>query len=128
MLAALLVAFAFALVCLLYDATTTQKGIKAGVAVEGNPLIVAAFGNKPSLLQCLAIDLPIRLALMTAFLFIPAPARYPLAWYAMGTGAFMVYGLKNVQGARQWNWMLKNPGKPLPQPTSIWQQFLGFWG
>jgi hypothetical protein len=125
---AVLITFIWAVLCLMYDALSTQKGLKAGVAVEGNPLIVAAYGNKPKLWQCLSIDGTIRVAMLLAALMLPAPADYPHSWHALFAGGFVVYGLKNIQGGRQWNWMLKNPGKKIPQLNSAWSQFVGFWG
>lgn len=128
MLIALLIAFAWAIFAVLFDYLYTQKGLKAGVAVEGNPMVVEFFGKEPKLWQCLILELPIRVGLLAAFLFLPAPASYPLAWKALGLGAFIVYGLKNLQGGLQWRWLLKHPGQKLPQPSSAWAQFLGFWG
>lgn len=47
MVLALLAAVAFAIGCDIYDVVLTEKGIKAGVAVEGNTFLV---GSKPSAL------------------------------------------------------------------------------
>ena len=126
MLIALFIAFVWALACLCYDAYETNRGIKAGVALEGNWLISAIWGKKPKFWQLLSVDVPIRLGL-AALALIPSP-MYPHAMTACAVGALTFAGVKNIQGARQWLWMFKNPGKTLPLMGSAWKQFIGFWG
>lgn len=123
---ALAASSAWALGCLLYDATETQKGIKAGVGTEGNSWITVFYGVKPTLLECLSIDVPIRVGL-AALAFIPTPA-YPHACIGLAVGALVVAGVKNIQGARQWKWCLANPTKKMPVMNTVWQQIVGFWG
>ena len=118
--------FAWALAGLCFDSYETNRGIKAGIGVEGNSWITFFYGNKPKLWQLLSVDVPIRVAL-AALAFIPSP-MYPHAMVACASGALAVAGLKNIQGAREWLWMFKNPGKKLPLMGSAWQQFIGFWG
>jgi hypothetical protein len=118
--------FAWALGCLFYDATETQKGIKAGVGVEGNSWITCFYGVKPTLLQCLSIDVPLRTA-MAALAFIPS-SMYPHVMIGPAVAALSVAGVKNIQGARQWKWCLANPTKTMPVMNTVWQQIIGFWG
>jgi hypothetical protein len=125
---ALIISFIFALACLLFDTHESVKGINEGIAVEGNPLIVAIWGNRPKFWQFLSVDCTIRVSMLLAAIFLPAPARYPASWYALFTGGFLLYGIKNIQGGRQWIWMERNLGKTIPKPTTIWQQIIGFWG
>lgn len=128
MLIGLLVCFVWAVICLGLDMHITNKGLRAGIAVEGNSLIVFfARTDKPALWQLIAVDGTLRL-LMLAFSFIPGPTRYPLTFCAMGIGMFVVAGFKNLQGYRQWSWMFSHKGERLPQQNSAWAQFMGFWG
>jgi hypothetical protein len=135
----LLACFAWAMGWLLYDATNTQKGIKAGVGVEGNSWITAFYGVKPSLFQCLSIDVPIRIAI-AALAFIPTPS-HPHVFLGGAVGGLVVAGVKNMQGGRAWKWMMTNPTRGLdsdgfPNPVkgtapvshSAWAKFVGFWG
>jgi hypothetical protein len=129
MLIALLICFLFAVICLCFDAIITNKGIKAGVAVEGNPLIVFfARTNKPALWQLFAIDGGLRAALLAFALFTPEPADFPHAWPALMIGGFIAFGLKNIMGYREWRWMFSHPGQLMPIPKTAWGQFIGFWG
>ena len=128
MLLALYLAFIWALAWLGFDSYYTNKGIKSGVAVEGNALIVAIWGNKPKLWQLWSVDGTIRAAMLAAALFVPSSEDYPKAWVALGIGAFIAYGFKNWQGGRQWKWVMKNPGKTVPWMNTFWEQFIGFWG
>lgn len=128
MLIALYIAFIWALAWLLFDSYYTNKGIKAGVAFEGNGMITFFWGNKPKFWQLWSVDGTLRLAILLAALFVPSSEAYPQAWRAMGIGAFIACGFKNWQGGRQWKWMFKNPGKTLPQTNTFWSKFLGFWG
>ena len=122
----LAVALTWALGWLLYDATETQKGIKSGVGVEGSPWITVFYGVKPSLIQCLSVDVPIRFGL-AAIAFIPTP-MYPHAMLGMAVGALVVAGVKNIQGGRQWKWCMANPTKKMPLMNTLWQKITGFWG
>ena|ERR1035437_9784634 len=128
MLIALYIAFVWALACLLFDSYYTNKGIKAGVAVEGNSMIVYFFNNKPKFWQLWAVDGTLRLAIFAAARFLPAPTDYPFTWVALGLGALIAAGFKNIQGGRQWLWMFKNPGKKIPLMNTLWSKIMGFWG
>lgn len=127
MLIALLICFVWAVICLVFDARITDRGIRAGVAVEGNSVIVLFFGTKPTLRQLFTVDGSIRVALL-GIGFIPGPADYPHAFAALMIGGLIVAGVKNVQGYRQWRWMFNHPGQKLPILNSAWEQFIGFWG
>ena len=128
MIIALLIAFVWALACLGFDSYETNKGIKAGVAVEGNWLITHIWGVKPKLWQLWSVDGTIRVLMLLAALYLPSSAAYPQAWRYFLTGGFAAYGLKNIQGGRQWIWMTANPGKLIPYMNTFWEQFIGFWG
>lgn len=128
MIYVLLISFIFALACLAFDAINTSRGLRAGVAVEGNGIIVAIAGNKPKLWQLLTIDGSLRFALLALALFLPTPDGLPAVWYATLTGAFVSLGLKNIRGGRQWRWLMRNTDKTLPQLNTIWQKLVGFWG
>ena len=123
MLIALFIAFAWALAWLLFDSYNTNKGIKAGIAVEGNTMIIFFWGSKPKFWQLWSVDGALRLAIFLAALLVPLSAA-PL----LGTGALAVWGFKNLQGGRQWQWMFKNPGKRIPEMTTVWGKIMGFWG
>jgi hypothetical protein len=128
MLIALFISFIWALACLLFDSYHTNKGIKEGVAVEGNPIITAIWGVKPKFWQLWSVDGTIRALMLAAALLLPAPADYQSAWYAVFFGGFLSFGLKNIQGGRQWIWMEQNPGHTIPLEKRWWAQILGFWG
>ncbi len=128
MIYALFTAFIWALAWLGFDSYNTNKGIKAGVAVEGNSWITVFWGVHPTLWQLWSIDGSIRLAILLAALFVPSSAQYPHAFQAMGIGAFVAAGFKNWQGGREWKWMFSHPGQKLPTMNSAWAQFMGFWG
>lgn len=116
-------------VACLYDAEETVTGIRAGVAVEGNPIIVLFFGNKPSLAQLLTYNTVETLIgsvmgvighLRGASLSFMVPLA--IAWLASLT-------LKHYQGYRQWRWLIANPGKTIAQMEgSAFSKLIGFWG
>jgi len=120
--------FAFAVIGLLFDAIITNKGIKAGIAVENNPYVVLIAGPKPTLWQLLAIEGTLRGGLLAFALFTPGPAACPFFWQACMLGVFTAFGIKNYQGYREWSWMFAHPGQLLPVQHSIWAKLLGFWG
>lgn len=97
----LLGAFAWSLYWLYADASATAAGVKSGIAVEGNGLIVRLVGNKPTLEQFLLIETPIRLAI-AACGFIPTGGSYPYALMASATAGLAVYGFKNRDGVKAW--------------------------
>jgi len=90
-------ASAFALGCQAYDTYMTEKGLKAGVAIEGNSWLV---GPKPSALALSLRDVPI--TLLTA---IPALVAFHFdntgLFYASLAGPIAV-GIKHILGGRSW--------------------------
>jgi hypothetical protein len=127
MIITLLICFVWASICLCFDAFITNKGLRAGIAYEGNSVIVFFFGNKPWLWQLFAVDGTLRVALLGVG-FIPGPEAAPHAFAALMIGGLIVSGFKNIQGYRQWKWMFSHPGQKLPLMDSAWAQFVGFWG
>jgi uncharacterized membrane protein YczE len=126
---ALLITFAWAVGCLLFDALNTNKGLRAGIAQEGNSLVTFLSRTQtPKLWQLLTIEGTVRVLLLLAAFLLPTPVDLPHCWHACSLGVFIAYGLKNIQGGRQWRWMFNNPGKALPIPHTVWEKFLGFWG
>lgn len=97
----LVVSLAWALFQFYRDAKITATGVKSGVAVEGNGLIVRLVGNKPTFLQQVFIEVPIRLAVF-GFGFIRSGDDYPRAFTALAIGGLVAYGFKNLQGHARW--------------------------
>lgn len=90
------------------DVRLTDKGIKAGVSVEGNTLIVKMFGDKPSLHEsylgawvCNAIAIA---PAVVGFFISPA-----LFW--AGIGGIVVFAGKHVWAGLCWRTLLKQNGK-----------------
>ena len=116
---AFLFAIAFYVGCDLYDVILTEKGIKAGVAVEGNTFLV---GQKPS-----AVALYLRDALLAGLATTPcaialAVGNTPLFWGFLA--APVVVGVKHILGGKQWRFLL-NGGKVDPtKPLSAWDKFI----
>lgn len=96
----MLIAFLIALLLLaastVYDVTATEKGLKAGVAIEGNTFLV---GQHPT-----AVRLYLRDSLMGMLSFIPADIAYaehsPYFWGALIPP--MVYAFLHVRGGQAW--------------------------
>lgn len=119
MLAAFITALAFAVAGDIYDVTLTEKGIKAGVAVEGNTFLVK--NNKPT-----AVALYLRDSLVTGLA--TAPSIIALAYgnkalfYGFLVGP-IVSGVKHVGGGLAWRKLL-NGGKLDPNAgQTAWQKF-----
>lgn len=104
-----------------YDVTMTEKGLKAGIAVEANDWLV---GSKPS-----AVSLYLRDGLVFAMCVIPAVVFAAVAHNVpLGYGALVapvVFGVKHILGGLQWRKLLKG-GKLSTMPQSAWQKFLDF--
>lgn len=105
----------------IYDVVLTERGIKAGVAVEGFTWLV---GQKPT-----AVALYLRDSIFNA-LFAALPLVFykvnPAVAYGSITG-LVVITIKHVLGGRAWANLLAG-GKPADptKPLSAWQKFLGF--
>jgi hypothetical protein len=88
--------------CGVYDVMMTEKGLRAGVAVEGNTWLV---GEKPT---AMALYLRDNLSLVLSSL--PAIVMLflhntPLAYGC--SAAPVAYGVKHIIGARKWAKLLK---------------------
>lgn len=99
-----------------YDVTQTEKGLKAGIAVESFTWLV---GTKPT-----AKALYLRDALLIAItLFFPVLFHFkgnaPLAYGALISPA--VAAIKHVLGGRAWANLLA--GGKLPTSETAWQKF-----
>ena len=85
-----------------YDVTMTERGIKAGIAVEDNDWLV---GSKPS-----AVALYLRDGLVFAMCVIPAVVFATVAHNVpLGYGALVapvVFGVKHILGGLQWRKLL----------------------
>ena len=91
-------ALAFALGCTVYDTVMSEKGIKAGVAVEAN--FTWIYGtDKPTALQYYALNIPI--ALLTA---VPSAIalHYGSPLYYGGLAAPVVAGIVHILGGLAW--------------------------
>lgn len=97
----LAVSIAFCVACDIYDVTMTQKGLKAGVAIEGNTWLV---GEKPSAKALYLRDSLLMLFCITPSLllsFVNPPA-------AFGTlSGPIAYGVKHILGGRAWVKLLR---------------------
>ena len=104
-----------------YDVIMTEKGLKAGVAVEGDTWLIGS--TKPS-----ALALYLRDSLVLALCVAPTALcatvfhNLPLAYGALAGP--VAYGAKHVLGGLQWRTLL-NGGK-LPTVQTAWQKFLNW--
>lgn len=114
----LLVVIALVVLSDVYDVAQTERGIKAGVAVEGFTWLV---GSKPSAVALYLRDSLLLLIVTTPSMllhFVNEPAAY---------GALLgplLYGVKHVRGGREWVRLLAG-GKPADPNESLtaWQKF-----
>jgi len=114
---ALVIALAWAIGCDIYDVTLTEKGIKAGVAVEGNTFLVS---SKPS-----AVALYLRDSLVTGIAATPCVLAcilysQPLFWGFLI--APVLSGVKHILGGRQWATLLA--GGTVTPPSTWWEKLL----
>lgn len=118
-----LFAFLFLLITTAFDVLLTNRGIKAGVGVEGNSWIVRLFGDKPKLFD-VALYEAVRCLMIAALLF----AWDNPALFGACIGTCIAAGGKHIQGALKWRLLLS--GKPLPVKSSLtaWEKFLGWFG
>ena len=93
----LIIALVFAILCNIYDATMTEKGIAAEVAVEGNTWLI---GPKPKAWQLYARDIPI-IFLASTLSFVGYFTHNPALFYAGLVGP-IVAGVKHLQGGLEW--------------------------
>jgi hypothetical protein len=100
-LLALAGAVAFEVVANHYDVSETEKGLKAGVAVEGNTWLV---GSKPTAGQLYARDL-----LTVGILVTPSVVAYIFRRTELFYGGLagpVVMGCKHISGGNQWKALL----------------------
>ena len=86
-----------------YDISQTEKGLKAGVAIEGNTFLLGT--NKPTAGQLWKID-----AVFTAITITPSVLAYIFhkkEWFYAGLACPFAYGLRHIQGGKQWATLLK---------------------
>ena len=118
------------------DARITNKGIKAGIGVEGNGLLVKLAGtDKPSLTKLVVYNVGklavwMSIGLVFAYHFPSTTATSPVYLGKVFCPLFAaIDAAKHYQGFRQWAWMFRNPGKRVEdQENTAWQKFIGFWG
>jgi hypothetical protein len=115
----------------IFDVTKTVQGIKLGVGIEANELITTiARTDKPSAAVLYAINLfAIAAYTLAGFigLFVTLPGFVGVGLVAGSIVILPIAAVKHIQGGREWIWMMKNPMKKLPQPSTIWQKFVGVW-
>jgi len=95
-------AVAFELLAAHYDISETEKGLKAGVAVEGNTFLV---GQHPSAAALWGRD-----ALMLGITATPSTLAYIFRnqpFYYGGLAALIVLGAKHIQGGDEWKSLLQ---------------------
>lgn len=106
-----------------YDITQTVKGIKAGIASEGNTFLV---GSKPS-----AKALILRDTLMALIFVVPSVVTTLIVG---GSASFLLaapvaFGGKHYLGGRKWAKITGMTPEErvayLNRPLSAWQKFLG---
>lgn len=97
----LIVAFTWALVCSYFDQAITARGVKSGVAVEGNGLIVRLVGNKPTFTELMEIETPIRTVIFWVGLVLCFHDSTQI-YSGLAVGALVAYGFKNLGGYRAW--------------------------
>lgn len=118
---ALLAITTLALIFGALDASVTEKGISAGVAEEGNPLITFWAGVTPkpwqiTLYNLVSVSVPLFVGLF--FGHEAAIGGLMLGWQCANF-------VDHIKGIKEWNWLFAHPGQKLPDDT-IWQKF-GLW-
>ena len=89
-----LIAGIFYVICMFLDSFFSVKGIKAGIAVEGNTLLNKIFGtDKETARDYVLYDAVELVALSAAF--------YLGLW--LSAGAYVGMGIKHLQGALAWH-------------------------
>ena len=91
-------ALAFVFGCAAYDSLISEKGIKAGVAVEKNYTWI--YGIKPSLLQYCAVNFVT--AVLASGVSVAAYAMHNSPWFYAGLAGPAVLGAKHIQGGLEW--------------------------
>lgn len=126
-LVVLVASFLWAMIWLDVDSYWTDKGIKAGLAVEGNWYVRLIVGAKPTFWELMLVNGAIDVALLLLSL-LPTFGAAPHIWFVVSIVTLTISGVMNIRGSRQWKWMFLHPGKTIPPGDTFWQKFLGFWG
>lgn len=97
----LLASLTFAFASEAYDTYMTEKGLKAGVAIEGNSWLV---GQKPS-----ALALTLRDATIILLTGVPSAIAlyYGSVFYYSGLVVPVVRGVQHIIGGREWAALLR---------------------
>lgn len=103
MLILFLASLALLSVATFFDVTKSNEGIKAGVAVEGNPIVNYFFGNKPTLKQ-LWLENGITGAIVAAVAL--TGLLFNTGVFAMGIGGMLAYAAHHVKGGLEWRKLL----------------------
>ena len=91
------IAVGFCFLAQLFDDIESERGIKAGVAIEAFTWII---GSKPSFLAYFLRDSLLLAAVTAPSLVLHFVHNAPLALAALVAPA--IYGVKHIQGGRQW--------------------------
>lgn len=95
----------FAIAADIYDVRETEKGLKAGVAVEGNTWLV---GSKPKAGPLYRRDLLV--IGLTTMPSVIAYAAHHMEFFYAGLVGPVIIGAKHINGGNQWKDLLS--GKP----------------
>jgi hypothetical protein len=102
MLFVFLACFVFYVLSMIADSTVSVKGIKAGVAVEGNTWINALFGtNKETPKDYAVYDLIEAVGLSAAGIVALLHPAFHLGLY-LSSGMYIGMGIKHIQGVLAW--------------------------
>jgi len=102
MLFVFLTCLAFYLTCMVADSVISVKGIKAGVAVEGNTWINAIFKtNKETATDYVLYDLIEAVGLSVAGIVALVHPAFYLGLF-LSSGMYIGMGVKHIQGVLAW--------------------------
>jgi hypothetical protein len=94
----LAIAVAFAFGCDIYDVIETEKGIKAGVGVEGNTFLVGT--DKPTATALYFRDGLVIMLATTPAIF--ALALHGVPFFFAALSGPIIAGIKHILGGRAW--------------------------
>jgi hypothetical protein len=98
----------FEVLCARYDANMTEKGLQAGVAIEGNTWLLP--NDHPTKGQLWRQS-----AVTTGMSVTPSLAAYefrvPVQWFYAGLAGPVGLGLSHLRGGHAWARLLKQDGK-----------------
>lgn len=116
-----LISLVFSLVCNYFDVRESMKGIRAGVAVEGNGLATWIFSLMQRLIgasKVEAYDLWVAnfipksiICVLATFIFRYQDNTTGIGLIGGPTAALVYIGLDHLRGVRQWAALLKKAGK-----------------